>query len=220
MNETPTHPALDEFDAALRQPRQRLAALVAENAELTAEANALRRETTRLTGENEAFRAEVRSLNDARRVLTAELAEARKQPVQVLPVMTEERVEDLMNHSVPVDNEATAQAWNNLFTNWFREAAEARTKPTVDVDALASAIFHKAGGPYVVIRDTLREYLTDAPAPGADAAAQPTTPEAKAAFAARVRRECAENLRADGAKYGDLIPFFWKMTADRMERGE
>lgn len=30
MSETTIHPALDEFDAAMREPRQRLAALAAE----------------------------------------------------------------------------------------------------------------------------------------------------------------------------------------------
>lgn len=199
MSETTIHPALDEFDAAMRQIRSRLAALVDKNerltqsveaihegvgrqlgetqrecADLTAEANALRRETTRLAGENAEFRTEIQSLNEARRVLTAELAEARKQSVALLPEITDKILEDANREwydtSYGLGYGEKARAYNIVLARHFRESAEARVKPVVDVEAVIKAVYERFQSPPfldmdMAIREVLPEFVTDAPAP-------------------------------------------------------
>ena len=129
--------------------------------------------------------------------LEVELAEARKVPVQVLPVVTDAMTEEMSDEWCKPEYGAfeRGKAYTAVLRRHFRQAeAEAKQVP---------------------------------PVPGPPSDWQTNRGEPLATFVHRViwetpratRRECAEKLRADGAKYGD-IPLFWKITADRMERGE
>jgi hypothetical protein len=129
------HPALDEFDAAMKTPRQRLAALAAENAELR-----------------------------------AQLAEARKQPVALLPEITQDILEEW--YDLDVEGATEWAEWNAVLARHFREAAEARVKPTMDVEAVAHSVWRvlygdadARSGLVNSIADAIRKYLTDAPKP-------------------------------------------------------
>ena len=167
-------------------------------------------------------REEVMRLERENSELKAQLAEAQKQPVQVLPVITEGMAEDLINHSLPSDCEATAKSWNNLFTRWFREAAEARVRPTVDVEAVMQRVVaYRRQAESLPWRECLRralvDYTSDAPAPAADE----TLAAAVARVQAETRAKCAamvrEHKRRGCTGWGIHD---WDFLADRMERGE
>jgi regulator of replication initiation timing len=201
MNETTIHPALDEFDAAMRTPRQRLAALAKENAELTSEANALRRETTDLK---------------------AQLTEARRQPVALLPEITAEVINsahrEYRKDEYPLSNDALASAWNAILLRHFRETAEARVRPALDVEAVARDVWGAMDscvqirtGLLNTIKDVLRRHLTDVPAKPADELLM----NALARVQAETRLQVGKELRAAYENGDHLLGMVQKL-----ERGQ
>lgn len=86
--------------------------------------------------------------------LIAELTEARKQPVRLLPEVTEKIAHEMCREYDKCDyhpNEI-GRAYNTVLARHFCEAAEARVKPTLDVEAVVEAALQNW-----VKRETRRE---------------------------------------------------------------
>lgn len=187
-----TDAAVVEID--LSAWRQQVDTLVAENARLTEEVERLK----------------------------AQLAEARRQPVRLLPEITSGIVYEMHKDWLAAScRQSQADIYNIVLRRHFREAAEARTKPTLDVEAVVAEMqdtYDKR--PSLNFADAarlvLRRHLTDVPAPPAD--------ETLAAAVNRVEREtqrstwrkCAERIRAHRTR-GCTD---WDGLANAMERGE
>lgn len=156
--------------------------------------------------------------------LRGELAEARKQPVALLPEITSGIADEMHKDWLAAScRQSKADIYNIVLARHFREAAEARVKPTLDVEAVAKEIsnrYHVHG--FCTVREAAIHVLRDR---CADTTNQPLQnmqqlpDETLAAAVARVeretRRECAAKLRP----WRELSQ---KMDAvlDAMERGE
>lgn len=137
--------------------------VVVENARLTAELEKTKRH----------YAEDVAQLGARDVRLTAELAEARKQPVAFLPTVTGEMIRALpyVNHCQPhEEHEQMADCLNRNIRDAYREAAIERTKPALDVEALARDVWGAldAGvqirtGLLNTIKDVLRRHVADAP---------------------------------------------------------
>lgn len=110
--------------------------------------------------------------------LEAELEEARKQPVALLPVMTDATTREMGTEwykaeYTTADGER-GRAANAVLARHFREAAEASAKPTLDVDRVAASLTETvltvshvnvgAAKLQAFLAADLRKHFTDAPA--------------------------------------------------------
>lgn len=147
--------------------------------------------------------------------LRGELTEARKQPVRLLPEITAEVADEYFDPRYSGTSEALARAMNVSIARHFREAAEARVKPALDVEALFELVAARLiVQPYIkwydVLRDVLPQFVTDTPAPPLQ--------ETQQLDEAKLRREIAKYLRQNGERIetGELTVL---EAAHEIERG-
>jgi hypothetical protein len=173
---------LDACQSLYGDTQNRVLRFDEENRVLIAQAEQLKAENARLSGElekaNRCNAEDVARLSARDVRLTAELTEARKQPVTLLPVVTFDNIREFSEWRASLCNKredptfgTQAHWWNTLFLRNFREAAIERMKPTLDVEALAEDVWRALYGDEAIkpkllgaIRGAVRKHVTDAPA--------------------------------------------------------
>ena len=172
----------------------------------------LQAENARLNTDRETMQTHIRELQ-------AQLEEARKLPVALLPEITKELITEWEFES----NGSVADQMNRVLRRHFRQAADP-PNPALDVEAVArEAREHYLNTPDNMnesVVKVLRRHCTDAPAQPLQKMQQfAPADETLAAAVARVEREtrakCAEMVM-DWNPCNETR----RMLADRMERGE
>lgn len=173
-------------------------------------------------------------LGREKRALTAELTEARKQPVAFLPTVTGEMIRALpyVNYCQPhEEHEQMADCLNRNIRDACREAAIERTKPALDVDAFVDEVaetFDTTGtawpnGFWTGLDRILREHVEHAEAQLPDELMMNALARVERETQQRTRRECAEMVRREvdlatligcNVRGGDVL----RDLADCMER--
>lgn len=181
----------------------------------------LQAENARLSTDRATMQTHIRGLQ-------AQLEEARKLPVALLPEITKELITEWEFES----NGSVADQMNRVLRRHFRQAADP-PNPALDVEAVMAKIRTALHWDMEVyqdrIKDILYEHVTDTPAQPLQKMQQfAPADETLAAAVARVeretqrntRRECADDLRLAAKQVEGPSRGYWEMLADHMERGE
>jgi hypothetical protein len=153
-------------------------------------------------------------------------ADARRRPVALLPEIGFLMAGEYFRGDYAPNTQGLADAMNAIIRSHFRESAEARVRPVVDVDAILKRMneLWQTRPAKAALEQAVREHFTDAPAPPADELLMNALARVERETQRNTRRECAamaRELANDplGRTIG-IASGFVDRLADRMERGQ